>query len=91
MSASSPISVSDARSQLSSLVNRAQTLHEPIYLSRRGRRIAAIVNSDDLDRLIELSEDMIDIRAAEAARAELAATQEETIPWEEVKADLGLA
>jgi hypothetical protein len=34
---------------------------------------------------------MADIRAAEQARAEMKATGETPIPWEVVKADLGLA
>jgi hypothetical protein len=34
---------------------------------------------------------MADIRAAEDARAEMAATDQEPIPWEQVKADLGLS
>ena len=33
---------------------------------------------------------MADIRAAAAARAEMQATGETPIPWEQVKADLGL-
>jgi len=33
---------------------------------------------------------MTDIRAAEAARAELQATGEAPIPWKQVKAGLGL-
>jgi hypothetical protein len=34
---------------------------------------------------------MADIRATEEARAELKATGEAPIPWDEVKAELGLA
>lgn len=90
MSSHPPINVSDARSRLSSIVARAQTEHEPVYLSRHGRRVAAIIDADDLDRLIELSEDMADIRAAQEAREEMLATQQEPIPWDEVKAELGL-
>lgn len=67
-----------------------QAEHQPVYLSRHGRRIAALIDADDLDRLMELAEDMADIRAAEQARAELRDTQREPIPWDEVKADLGL-
>jgi len=37
-----------------------------------------------------LAEDMADIRAAEQARAEMLATGHASIPWDEVKADLGL-
>lgn len=52
--------------------------------------MAAVVDADDLDRLVELAEDMTDIRAAEAARVEMRETAETPIPWEQVKADLGL-
>jgi hypothetical protein len=53
--------------------------------------LAAVIDADDLDSILELAEDMADIRAAEAARAEMKATGEAPIPWEQVKADLGLA
>jgi PHD/YefM family antitoxin component YafN of YafNO toxin-antitoxin module len=65
-------------------------LHDPVYLTLRGRRVAAVINSDDLERLIELAEDMADVLAAEEVRAETKATGEAPIPWEQVKADLGL-
>jgi prevent-host-death family protein len=83
------ISISEAREQLAAVVDRARTEHRPVFLSRRGRRIAAVIDAEDLERILELAEDMADIRAAEAARAEIAAG-EQPIPWEEVKADLGL-
>lgn len=86
-----PLSVSDARDQLASIIEMARANHEPVYLSRRGHRIAAVIDADDLDRLIELAEDMLDIRAAEEARAELRRTRQEPVPWDQVKADLGLA
>jgi hypothetical protein len=54
--------------------------------------VAAVIDADDLDNvLVELAEDMADIRAAATARAEMQATGEAPIPWEQVKADLGLA
>jgi len=84
------LSISEAREQLASVIDRVRADHRPIYLSRRGRRMAAVIDSDDLDRLLDLAEDMADIRAAEAARAEMARTGETPIPWAEVKADLGL-
>jgi prevent-host-death family protein len=91
MTSTVQLSVSDARDQFASIINRAQSEHEPVYLSRRGRRIAAVIDADDLDHLIELAEDMADIRAAEQARQEMRETQQAPIPWDEVKADLGLA
>ena len=63
---------------------------DPVYLTRRGQRVAAVIDSEDLDRLIAAAEDLADIEAARAARAEIA-DGEPVIPWEQVKADLGLA
>ncbi len=88
--ASPPLPVSEARQQLASIIDRACSEHEPVYLARRGRRVAAVIDADDLDRALELAEDMADIRAAETARAEMQETAEAPIPWEQVKADLGL-
>lgn len=83
--------ISDARSQLAAIIDQTRAEHEPVYLTRRGRRVAAVIDADDLDRLLELAEDMADIRAAEQARAEIEATGQTPVPWDEVKADLGLA
>jgi prevent-host-death family protein len=91
MSEAATLNVSDARSQLAAIIDRARADHQPVYLARRGRRVAAVIDADDLDRILELAEDMADIRAAEQARAEMQATGATPIPWEEVKADLGLA
>ena len=85
------LNISAARTQLAAIVDRARAEHQPVYVSRRGRRVAAVIDADDLDRILELAEDMADIRAAEQARAEMHATGEAPIPWDEVKADLGLA
>jgi prevent-host-death family protein len=85
-----PLTVSEARQQLASIIDRVRVEHVPVYLARRGRRVAALIDADDLDEILELAEDMADIRAAAAARAEMQATGEEPIPWEQVKSDLGL-
>ena len=84
------LTVSEARRQLASIIDRVRADHAPIYLARRGRRVVAVIDADDLDRLIELAEDMADIRAAEATREAMRSTGEAPIPWEQVKADLGL-
>jgi prevent-host-death family protein len=84
------LSISAVRTQLAAIIDRARANHQPVYVARRGRRVAAVIDADDLDRLIELAEDMTDIRAAEQARAEMRATGAAPIPWKEVKADLGL-
>jgi prevent-host-death family protein len=84
------LSISAAREQLAVVVDRVHTEHRPVFLSRHGRRVAAVVDAADFERLLELAEDMAGIRAAEAARAELRETGETPIPWEDVKVDLGL-
>lgn len=84
------VSVSDARARLADVVDHARVGHEPIYLTRRGHRVAAVIAADDLDRLVVAAEDLADLKAAQAARDELA-TGEAAIPWDQVKADLGLA
>ena len=84
------LSISEARTQLGAIIDRARADHQPVYVARRGRRIAAVIDADDLDRILELAEDMADIRAAEQARAEMQSTGTTPIPWDEVKADLGL-
>ena len=57
---------------------------------RRKRAVAALIAAEDLDRLIEAADDLVDIRAAQAARQEMA-DGAASIPWDEVKRDLGLA
>jgi prevent-host-death family protein len=83
------ITVSDARARLADVVDAARVRHDPVYLTRRGQRVAAVIDADDLDRLIAAAEDLADIEAARAAREEMTG-EEAAIPWEQVKADLGL-
>ncbi len=84
------ITLSDARARLAEVVDSARVGHDPVYLTRRGQRVAAVIDAEDLDRLIAAAEDLADLEAAAAARAEMA-DGEPAIPWEQVKADLGLA
>jgi len=67
MSIASAVTVSEARRELASIIDRVRVEHAPIYLARRGRRVAAVIDADDLDQILELAEDMADIRAAAAA------------------------
>jgi prevent-host-death family protein len=83
-------SVSDARRDLASVIDTAKSSREPVWISRHGRRVAAVIDADQLERLQELAEDMADILDAEAARQEIRETAEQPVPWEQVKAELGL-
>lgn len=82
------MSVSAARSRLADVIDDARVHHAPVFLTRRGRRVAAVIDAEDLDRLLGAAEDLADIEAARAARAEVSA--QGSIPWDRVKADLGL-
>ena len=84
------MTVSDARARLADVVDAARVGHDPVYLTRRGQRVAAVIDADDLDRLIAAAENLADLEAARAARAGIT-DGESAIPWEQVKADLGLA
>lgn len=86
----SEMTVSDARARLADVVDAARVGHDPVYLTRRGQRVAAVIDAEDLDRLIAAAEDLADIEAAKAAREEIAGG-ESAVPWEQVKVDLGLA
>jgi prevent-host-death family protein len=90
MSVSEPTNVSHARRRLAAIIDQARSEHEPVYLARRGRKVAAVIDADDIEEILALAEDMSDILAAEAAREQMASTGREPIPWEEVKAELGL-
>ena len=85
------MTVTDARARLADVVDQARVEHDPVFLTRRGRRVAAIVDADHLEQLIEAAEDLADLQAAAAARAEMAETGQLAIPWDEVKSDLGMA
>lgn len=74
--------ISAARDQLSEVVNAAAYGGEITYVTRRGRRLAAIVPASLIDA-IRAQEDAEDVREADAAMAEPG----ESIPWETVKAE----
>ena len=82
-----PVAV--ARSWLDEVVAGVRARHEAVFLTLRGCRVAAVIDADDLERLIQAAEDLADIEAADVARAEIA--EHGTIPWDELNADLGLA
>ncbi|MDO4665361.1 MAG: type II toxin-antitoxin system Phd/YefM family antitoxin [Actinomycetaceae bacterium] len=83
------MTISEARSRIFEVVDQARVNRETVFLTRRGKRVAAVVEATWLESLIADAEDLADIKAAAAARAEIAAGQS-PIPWEEIKADLGL-
>ena len=79
------MAVSAAREQLATVIDDARATGEPVYVTRRGRRVAVIVDSETYERLVETSEDRLDREALASARAD-----DDYVPWDEVKAQLGL-
>lgn len=83
---SGSIDTSVVRDGLSDTLNRVSYGKERIVIKRHGKEIAALVPMEDLEFLEEL-EDRLDLEEARAALAE--AEEKGTVPWEEVKKDLG--
>jgi prevent-host-death family protein len=75
-----------ARAQLSEIIDRAAFGKERLFLTRRGKRIVAVVPIEDIE-LLEMLEDRIDIREARAALAE--AKKKGSAAWTKLKKDLG--
>lgn len=84
------MTVSEAPARLADVIDEAQIAHDPVFLTRRGRRVAAVVDAEQLAQLIEAAEDLADLRAVAEARVEMTRSGEDPIPWEQVKIDLGL-
>jgi prevent-host-death family protein len=79
------LAVSDARDHFADAIEQARRSGEPVYVTRRGRRVAVIVDAEAYERVVESAEDATDRRELQAARAD-----DDYVPWDEVKADLGL-
>ena len=75
--------------KLTENLKSVETTGEPVAIESEGRTVAVLVSAEDfalLQRLREEEEDRLDNAAADAARDEPG----ESIPWERIKADLGL-
>ena len=77
------ISISDARDDFAELVNRVAYAHKRVRLVRRGRALAAVVPTEDLE-LLEALDDELDLAAARDALADPANAGR--IPWEDIRA-----
>ncbi|MCK5545128.1 MAG: type II toxin-antitoxin system Phd/YefM family antitoxin [Desulfobulbaceae bacterium] len=63
------ITTADARKHFADIVNKVAYGNEPIVLTRRGQKIAALISMDELE-LLQQIEDHIDIEDAKKALAE---------------------
>ena len=74
--------------KLSENLESIETTGEPVAIESNGRTVAVLVSAEDfalLQRLREEDEDRRDVDAVREARKEAG-----SVPWEKIKADLGL-
>ena len=69
------VALTDARSSLGELAARAEYAGETVYLTRHGRRAAAVVSARTAEVLEQL-EDLLDATAVAEVQARLAAGTE---------------
>lgn len=81
----STISVTDARSQLPEVIERAHS--EAVFLERRGKLEAVVISPEQYERMMNALEDAEDVLAFDSAMAD----EGDNVPWAQVKADLGWA
>ena len=80
----SDLSISDARADLAKAVARAKK--NPVTILRHGKPIAVLINPSLFEKFVESIEELEDIAAFDEAMSD----KDPTIPWEQVKKDLGL-
>lgn len=79
------MSVSQARENLVELIDTSQRTGEHVVLTRQGKPVAVLLDHALFERLMDVAEEASDRAALAQAREE-----DDSIPWEQVKADLGL-
>jgi prevent-host-death family protein len=79
--------ITEVRRNFSETVNQVAFGKERVLVTRHGKALVALVPIEDL-QLLEDLEDRIDLEKTRAALEQ--AKTEGTVPWEQVKASLGL-
>jgi prevent-host-death family protein len=85
------VSAEEARNQFAEILNKVAYGHERTVVTRRGKRVAAIVSVEDLDLLeaiLDELEDRVDAEHCREALANLDLSQ--AIPLEDLKNELSL-
>ena len=77
------MNISAARERLPEAVELAHS--EAVFLERYGRRAAVLLSPERYDELMDALEEAEDVAAFDSAMAE----EGPSIPWDQVKADLG--
>lgn len=85
------ISAEKARNTFSELVSRTAYTKDRVVVTRNGKKMVAIIPIEDfqlLEKFIDNLEDELDAEEIKAALDEIGAGN--TVPWEQVKKDLGI-
>ncbi len=77
------MNISAVRERLPEAVELAHS--EAVFLERYGRRAAVLLSPERYDELMDALEEADDVAAFDAAMTE----EGPSIPWDQVKADLG--
>jgi antitoxin Phd len=83
--ASGEVGVSEAREHLAKLIDSARQSGDPVFVTRRGQRVAVILDPGAYNQLVEAAED-----ASDHFELFISRDEDDYVPWDEVKADLGL-
>lgn len=78
---------SEARSELTEIVNHVAFGHDRYVLTRNGKELAAIVSIADL-KVLEEMEDKLDLETAQ--RIDKDVKKHGTVKWKDAKRELGL-
>ena len=78
--------VSEARENLADVIEEAARTRHPIAITRRGKRVAVLLDPAEYERLTSSLEDALDLAMLKIVREE-----DDFVPWELAKQDLGLA
>ena len=85
------ISAREARASFSDLINRAAYAKERVMITRKGRKMAAIIPVELYTLLESVLEEFEYKNDMEKARAALAEVETEgTVPWDKIKSELEL-
>lgn len=77
------ITTAEARKNFAEIVNKVAYGKEPIVLTRRGQKIAALVSIDELE-LLQQIEDHIDIEDAKKALSEPGENISAEVVWKQL-------
>ena len=80
------LAVSEARERLAEVIEESGRTGDPIALTKRGRPVAVLMAPDVFEARSRNAEDAFD-----RAVVTLSSEDDDFIPWEEVKGELGLS